>query len=628
MVKVEVVGLKEYLAGVVEVLQDLGSLHPEEMAIEGTTLRKLSFSDTEAEERRTLEQSENALLEIAAHVPASAQKALGPFLQETREQLKRDYKAVREEAARLVEQARALLRRRSQLSEELAILSRYQKVLHELLPIVKGGRFPEGYDLVGLTIESTQKEVLGALRKALGNATEGRFALLSRQVGEDRTVAVVAYDLRYEKQVAGLINRENVRELSLPAELEGKPLDESLDLIARRVAAIPEEIRRTNEQLSSFVREHGARVLGMERAVADRLSQLRFRASIVQTDHLFLLHGWLPADDVEKAQDLLRSRSQEGAILHELYKEEVEHTEVPVKIQNPKVFKPFELLLSIFPAPAYGSIDPTILMAIGFPIFYGLMLGDSGYGLCVLGLGIFLGLRWGHSSLLRQAAYIIGVCGAWGIIFGLLFGEFFGFTNEPEKHIAWVPGVLTGRGGIAATLLGVTVLIGLLHVLLGLLLGVRNAAREHNWHHIVEKLGMLCALAGFTLLGLYVLKYVADRGVALASGALLGLAVVLLGVGAGLSGVVEITSVLTHVLSYTRLMAFGLASLIIAEIANEVGRGGSIWVPVAVLIHLLNIVLGIYAPMLQGLRLHYVEFLPKFYAFGGRDYIPFKRKGD
>lgn len=629
MVKIEVTGLKEYLPQTIEILQEVGSLHPEEVPLEGTELQRYAPSEEQNEERRTLERCENSLLEVCALLPPSAHYGSQKYERETVEKVGEDYRFVAEEAEALVSELRSLLRQRDELQNELRVLSRYQKILEAVVPMVREGKLGANTDLIGITIESSQKEVIESFRKALSRATEGHSELRTRQVTEDRSVGVVAYDVQYQEKVRELLNRESVRELSLPEEVADKPLEDSVEILSRRVESLPSQIDETRKKISSFLGANGSKALGMERAVADRLAQLRVISKFAQTANTFVIQGWMPERDVKRADELLRLRLGESVFLHTLHREEAEREEIPIKLENPKPFKPFELLVSIFPSPAYATVDPTILLAIGFPIFYGLMLGDVGYGLVVMGLAILLWRKWGSNPVIKQTSIIIAHCAGWTILFGAIFGEFFGFT---AGHDPWVPGVFEGRGSIASALLGVTVLIGLLHVFIGIVLGIYNGVVEKNWHHTVEKVGLLLALICFTLLAVFVMKINTEKWVLWGSILSFGVALVALSVGAGLGGAVELftATVLSHTLSYARIMAFGLASLIIAEIANDLGRGIKpvfVGVLVAIIVHLGNILLGVYAPTLQGLRLNYVEFMPKFYAFGGRDYEPLKKKG-
>ncbi len=99
---------------------------------------------------------------------------------------------------------------------------------------------------------------------------------------------------------------------------------------------------------------------------------------------------------------------------------------VPVMLKNPEYFKPFELFTRVFPLPAYTSLDPTPFIGIFFPVFFGMILGDAGYGIFLLVLSLILKKRFSKIKLYRDAAQILFISSLYTILFGILYTEFFG----------------------------------------------------------------------------------------------------------------------------------------------------------------------------------------------------------
>jgi V/A-type H+-transporting ATPase subunit I len=174
------------------------------------------------------------------------------------------------------------------------------------------------------------------------------------------------------------------------------------------------------------------------------------------------------------------------------------------------------------------------------------------------------------------------------------------------------------------------VAVGAAHIVLGLLLGVWEAVRQRQRHHLLERGGMLLGLFGLFLL-VAVLAERLPTGLLTPAVAMLIIGIVLLSSSMGwigiLLGPIEFIGLLGNILSYLRIAAVGLASVYVAKLANDLaGTLGSIIIGVliAVLFHALNLVLGAFSPTIHSMRLHYVEFFRKFYEGGGRPFEPFK----
>jgi V/A-type H+-transporting ATPase subunit I len=301
----------------------------------------------------------------------------------------------------------------------------------------------------------------------------------------------------------------------------------------------------------------------------------------------------------------------------------------PVVLQNPRVAQPFESLVNLLALPRYGHIDPTRLMAFFMPVFFGMILGDVGYGLLLLALGFILLLKF-KRGVLHDVLVVVAMGSAWGILFGFLFGEAFGTLGEElGMHPLWFART---DASMVLNLLVMTVAVGAVHVTLGLILGVWEAVQIRSRSHLLERGGMLIGLISlFFLVG--VLANFLPKGLMTPAVAGIIVGIVLLGASMGwlgvLMGPIEFIGLIGNVLSYLRIAAIGLASVYLAKVANDIaGMIGNVIVGmiVAILIHALNLALGAFSPTIHSLRLHYVEFFRKFYESGGRRYEPFKSR--
>ncbi len=215
------------------------------------------------------------------------------------------------------------------------------------------------------------------------------------------------------------------------------------------------------------------------------------------------------------------------------------------------------------------------------------------------------------------------------IIFGYLFGEFFGDFGEIMGwlHPVHFLGITWNRVEAMIPMLILAVMIGAVHVFLGLIIGMRNAIITKSKKHFCEKAGMLLMLLGIIVAVTMLAGITPESGIYPAA-ILVVIALPLILFGAGVFGTIEVMSTVGNILSYARLMAIGMASVILAMVANRLGESfeiAIIGIIVALLLHALNIMLAMFSPSIHSMRLHIVEFFSKFYEGGGVVYKPFKK---
>ncbi|MBS3157941.1 hypothetical protein J4206_01500 [Candidatus Woesearchaeota archaeon] len=333
--------------------------------------------------------------------------------------------------------------------------------------------------------------------------------------------------------------------------------------------------------------------------------------------------GYVPRDRVAQLTELLQKKTDNKLFIQEQHIHHDEH--IPVQLQNKKTIRPFQFFLDLYSLPNYHEVDPSFFLFLGFPFLFGFMLGDFGYGLVTLSLFYFLKLKM-QGKIAQQLFKILIIASLWSLAFGLFFGEFFGYEEIAGFHISHV----IGREHDKMLLLGAAVIVGIVHVNLGLLIGFYNELQHHGlWHAFCAKISWILLQLGCLLLylsyGMYLIPPIFGF-------VLLGISVILLYLGEGIRGLVELPSIFGNILSYARLMALGLASVGLAVVVNDMAAEFfhepsilNIIVGIFILVigHVINIALGILGPFLHSLRLQYVEFFTKFYSGGGIAYKPF-----
>jgi V/A-type H+-transporting ATPase subunit I len=622
MSKVQVVGPRRQLSEALQFLQAQGVLHlrstvePQAGGEPRLKVGRVPREEAEPGSERSLDETARRLQELLLILPAPGET--GPEAQALPDLSSSEFAP---RLAALEATVRALNSRRLELLEERDLVARYDRLLTALFPLLRGLERVGHVETVGILLRRDRKEALAQVERLVDGITGGAYTLLSREVGREEIGVLLMLPRELAPELSRLLFEQGIPEIRLPQRYAVKPLLGSLGLLLRRSREIPGELAALEAELLECARRWRAALRGACRTAQDRLARFEAMAECGETEHAFVISGWLPAEKSAALQSALEHAFEGKVVLFEFAVHEREYDSVPVALRNRGPIRPFELLLGLLPPPRYGSVDPTPLLAGSFPLFFGLMLGDVGYGLIALALALWARRKgWGGATG-RGLAAIAVASSASAIVFGLLFGEVFG---ELGAAIGVHPLLLHRRQAVLA-FLGLALALGGAHVLLGITLGLVTALRHSKRAHALAQAATLLVLAAGALALLAQLRYLPaplGRASLVALAPLLAALVALEGVLAPL----EVMKTVGNMLSYARLMALGLASVMLADVANQMAgifSAVAVGVTAAVLLHAVNFVMGCFSPTIQALRLHYVEFFGKFYQEGGRPYVPF-----
>ncbi|HZJ53682.1 MAG TPA: V-type ATPase 116kDa subunit family protein, partial [Myxococcaceae bacterium] len=524
--------------------------------------------------------------------------------------------------ARQLRRAAEQLRERGQrLEEERALLGKYREMLDAFSGLFEAGHLPMGVRAYHIVLRPGQSSVVEPLRQALAEALDSAFELRTRTLSAGDTALLLLVPLSRTGRVERLLTESGVQEVPLPAGYERATAAEALPRMRTRLEALPALLEQVEADRKTRAATAAQVLPPMLATAQDAISRLEAVGHTASTRTAFVLEGWVPAPDLPALGETLRTRIGPEITVEEL--PSGLDVDAPVVLQNPRLFRPFQLVVEMLPLPTYGSIDPTPFVAVFFPVFFGLMLGDIGYGVVMLGLGVFLHRRSRPGTPLHAIAQIALICSVFTIIFGVLFGELFG---DAGRRLFGLHALLLDREepkDIVSFLI-LCVGIGGVHVLLGLVLGVFNAFHGHKKQALGRGLSAVMILLVVVAL-LAAMKLLPAQLLTPAVVALL-IAFPVLIVAEGIVAPVELLATMGNILSYARIMALGTASVMLAVVANRLaGAIGSVVVGAifALLFHLVNFALGLFSPTVHALRLHYVEFFGRFYSPGGVRYRPF-----
>lgn len=633
MERLEVVCLRSVLHEVVAFLQDWGMLHVEDvpLAVENAPgfLHRIHLTGDQRAELEAIEQLNGTLTEIA---PLLASRPNPNTVTEAASALRggspREWTR---QARRWSRTLRSLTRRRANVRDNLEVVADSRRFFVDLASLLGDREVVLGRTGRALLLKGDSGRDVAHLKRRMLSELGPQAHCHTRKIAHGEMVGLITYPEGEDEAAGRLIADEGITPVDLPSkELHDLTLQQVLDKLESDVASLRQSLTEIEAELKEFSAEKGAELRAMKMVVADRLVRLRVLEHFAVSERAAVIHGWVPRDVTEELDVGLKERFGEKAVVAPLSQHDVDAERIPTLLRTSRVMEPFQLLLSLFKPPTYGTLDPSIMVGVCFVLFYGFILGDVGYGLAVIGLALLVRYRWGHIKPLHAAGTIAVYCGTSAIVFGVLFGEFLG---DVGAGLGMRP-IWFHRGHDPERLLVIAVAAGAVHVVLSLVLSIREHLRHRHHQHANEKLGLLLGLFGVGVGALGVggvapFDTLPARIVMLIF--LLASAALLFRAAGPMAPVhmLEVVSLVGNVLSYSRLMALGIASIVLADVANSmVTTMGNVVLGVimATIVHTVNIGMGLFSPTIHALRLNYVEFLPRFYTPEGRSYDPLRKE--
>ena len=557
--------------------------------------------------------------------------------------------------------AEVLVDKEQSLRDELDLIEQYREVVEVLAEVAR--RLDESPRLEVLPFLVMGSEELGPLAQELESTLNGRFLLAEQPVG-GRVAALVVVLKRDADEAKGVLSHQGLAELPRPGEYTRMSLKEMASRLGQLFEQIPQELAASEEELRRLQKEEGHRLKGLWNRARDESARLHTLKEAASGRYGFALFGWVPVSLKGRVVEIMNRFHDRTLYVFEPVNEQGEAERVPVMLENPGWIRPFESLISFLNTPRYDSWDPTWVVALFFPLWFGMIVGDIGYAMVFALVAWYLSgyVRRGRtltmdffklrlspaavSQVLRVLKPMIG----WTVIWGFIYGEFFGDLLQrlgifgTVRHPGLVP-ILIPRTDTAVTANGlilVSIGFGVFQVLYGFYLKALRTRRQREKKHFWEASGYFGGVAA-----LVVFAYAFMAGdfqlwlvVLMAAGA----ALFLLGMIRGRMPlmIAELPTQGGHILSYIRIYAVGLASAILADLTTDMGFslyhhlgiaglviGALAGLLTGMLMHGLLIALLTVGHVLQPIRLIWVEFFTKFdfYTISGRPYRPFKSIG-
>ncbi len=462
------------------------------------------------------------------------------------------------------------------------------------------------------------------------NVPESHFELINRD--KDQNYNNIIFYSKFEADVMHILKKYGFTKVDFKG-LEGT-VEQNIQNAANRINQIEKKRRELEKKISELADVRADLELLYDHVVI-KSERLKILSRIVKTEKAFMLEGWLPTRISGKVKEEISNRWECVIEIKEPEKDE----ESPVLLENNSFVKPFELVSELYSLPSSKGIDANIFMAPFYFLFFGLMVSDAGYGIVISAItGIILAKYKpkGMAYKLIKLLFFGGISTfIWGVLFGGWFGDIFQLISggtfeikplwfnplkDPMKLLLW------------------SFIFGGVQIFTGMGIQAYKLIRDGKPWDALFDIGFWYVL----LIGLVLLIIGGNIGVIGKYMSITGTALLVITQGRNEKGIIKkflfgllslynITGFLSDVLSYSRLLALGLATGVIASVVNTMGTlfcysplGIAILAIVFVAGHLFNIAINALGAYVHASRLQYVEFFGKFFEGGGKSFEPFK----
>ena len=486
---------------------------------------------------------------------------------------------------------------------------------------------------------------LDALKSEINN--HKKTVIYSKKFVKEKEItwAVLVVSHISEKEKIEKNFKDKIIEFDLK-DFKGKPKDIIKSLTIKKKEIIKEKEKIT-KKLQEFANQQLNELLSLKEEIHLERVRKEISKNFLKTNTTYIINGWILEKDEKKIHNDLKIIANDNIICN-FEKPSQNPDNPPTHLKTPRWGGGFKGLVEMFSLPKYGEINPTFIMGIFFVIFFGLMLGDAGYGLIILFLSIYGYLKIGkHSEIIHDWSIMGILMGIITTIVGLLTNGFFGdliprffydYTDKiPPLYSLNLFGIQLPANPIKdpITLLIIALIFGLIHLNVGVFLGIIQAFKSKKYKEAltVKFCWIPLQLGGGMLIGYFILDFRLTDALIYISVFLVIIGIIQLFISEGPIGFFNITGYVGDWLSYARLLALGLATAGMALAFNVVAQllgemipfiGIVITIILLVFAHMVNLGLQALGAGIHSLRLQYVEFFNRFYEGGGHEFSPFK----
>lgn len=443
----------------------------------------------------------------------------------------------------------------------------------------------------------------------LENELRSRVRYISMYAeGKKRTRFVALVSLcRFSEEIEKIISNYRFQEIPFPKEISGTPNS---------------CLRFLDSQSSNILKKYERQILCLHDAVLAKIERLKIKENLGKTKRIFVLEAWIPEEEKQDIKSVIHEAAEGYATITVSPPDEPE-SEIPTLLKDRNVIGSFRMLTEMYGVPLYNEIDPTPFLAIFFTFFVGLMSADLAIGTTIIVSSLLIRRGAGSRSKNMKNLSVVLLCiGISTIFFGILMGEFMG--GLAELPVLWM-----SAAEDPISFLLIVIGIGMGHLVFGSILGFLNNLYKKQFRRIVgEQLSTLLLIGSaaiFLVTGEFEFQGTSLVGYVMG---IIGLAALMLGKGP--IGLLELTRLLSSVISYVRILALNMATAWMGRTFVLLGTlvvgtyliGPVLNGTILLFSHFFIVFISVFATFAHALRLHYVEFFGRFFIGGGTRFSP------
>ncbi|MHC1585047.1 MAG: V-type ATP synthase subunit I [Candidatus Syntropharchaeia archaeon] len=681
MMEVRAVVLDRYADSVVNAMEEVGSVHlvdVREDLEEWEGLVEPSRGDPTLNRCSDLLSRINGVIDILG--PEEKKKGISNLFKEEKiekvvieeediEEVERNFKKIEGEVLEISSHLEALKEESSELEFVMNNIEILDKMGIDL-------DYIGSFDFTSVFAGSIPSENLSELKNFLEETSKEYHVLVSQPLSEGEAFVVIATLRAYADELEKFLRIGDFISFVPPDYLPTKA-SEALSTVRSKIEEIKKKIKKFEDDLKRINAEERKNLLVMKEIVQIEEERARVKLLFGETERVCLIQGYVPKKKMEETKEKISLASENCSIVS--FSEPEKEEGVPTLLENPKIIRPFELIVNAHSIPKYTDIDPTLLIAIIYPILFGFMFPDVGHGIILFLLGVILAFFMkGLGRGVRELGAILIPCGIVSAVVGVLFGEVFGFGEpaaETTHHLSpvimnpiWFDPIGEGTtlpliGSIEQGIIcmfAISLGIGIIHISIGMIMNIANKIRMGEIREAL--LGPGIQLWFYTGLAFELMYLIVKGGFWLGNFALVtiwmlvplflifvlgtmesmhefssegssGIMTRFMGIFGGLIEVLDVFSrFLSNTISYGRILAMALCHMIlmivtimIAYIFLGFGAAGlPLWAIIIILGNIVVIGFELLLVTIQDVRLHFYEWFTKFYDGGGIEFKPFR----